>query len=295
MIVGQQAVHDGGRGLRTCRDRPGHRRHFRVDVARGEHSRCGAEVLAQPRPVMQRREDQQSSPRHPAAVGEPDLRQFTVGGDKFGDRPLVDRNTRRRQAGAVRGVQVRGPSVSSTTFSLQPRNSSALCTARSPRQSTANGSSRTSQPWQKGQWKTDFPHNSARPGSAGGRYAIPVASTTRRARSRLPSASPSMNPPSTPSAETTSPVRTSTLGYVASSRLPIAYSSAGARPSCPRRPPIPCAAGLLWCPASTTSVRRLARPSTKAALSPAAPPPTIAQSHPTSMTRACRRRSKLPS
>ena len=60
-------------------------------------------------------------------------------------------------------------------------------------------------------------------------------------------------------------------------------AAAGGRPSCPSSPPIPCAARLLCSPASTTSVRRLARPSTSAALSPAAPPPTTTQSHSLSM------------
>ncbi len=41
---------------------------------------------------------------------------------------------------------------------------------------------------------------------------------------------------------------------------------------------MPCAGRLLCRPASTTSVRRRARPSTSAALSPAAPPPTTMQS-----------------
>ena len=39
------------------------------------------------------------------------------------------------------------------------------------------------------------------------------------------------------------------------------------------------AARLLWFPASTTSVFRLALPSTRAALRPAAPPPTTTQSN----------------
>lgn len=42
---------------------------------------------------------------------------------------------------------------------------------------------------------------------------------------------------------------------------------------------MPAADRLLWPTASITRVRCLARPSTSAALSPAAPPPTTTQSH----------------
>ena len=45
-----------------------------------------------------------------------------------------------------------------------------------------SGRSRTSQPWQKGQWKTEPPQRSSIPGSAGRRYSMPVASSTLRVR-----------------------------------------------------------------------------------------------------------------
>ena len=135
--------------------------------------------------------------------------------------------------------------------------------------STASGWSRTSQPWQNGQWNTDRPHSAARPGD----LRRPVLHARRQQHASRPFATPSAELEDEPvvvahAADDASPVRTSTLGYAASSARPISYSSAGGRPSCPSRPPIPCAARLLWFPSSTTSVRRRARPSTKRGTQP---------------------------
>ena len=61
-----------------------------------------------------------------------------------------------------------GPSVRSTTSFDQPASTSADRAAAAPLPWTASGRSRTSQPSQNGQWKTDWPQRGSTPGSGGG-------------------------------------------------------------------------------------------------------------------------------
>ena len=203
---------------------------------------------------------------------------------------------RRRSASSASSPA--GPSVRRVTSSLHARSSSARCTPVGPRSSTPRGFSRTSQPWQNGQWNTAPPQRSAIPGLSGWRYSMPPASRTRRADSRRPSPSSSTKPrlparaPGRPrSLPRFAPRRT---GRPRARRARGVEGSAGGRPSWPSSPPMPCAGRLLCPPASTTRVRRRARPSTRAALNPAAPPPTTMQSHISSMGAWCWIAALLP-
>src|SRR3954469_8636422 len=76
-------------------------------------------------------------------------------------------------------------------------------------------------------------------------------------------------------ASSTSHSRTSTFGKPSSCSRPAARRSAGATRVCASRPPMPFEKRLAGLPVSSTSTRRRARPSARAALSPAGPPPTI--------------------
>ena len=130
---------------------------------------------------------------------------------------------------------------------------------------------RCSQPWQNGQWKTESPQRSSgrgrrRSGSPSRSPAARVlAALAVEREARLGAASPCL-------AELDARV----LGRALLG--PWRRSRRGGVPSLPSSPPMPCAGRLLWPPASITSVLRRARPRTSAALSPAAPPPTMMQS-----------------
>ena len=87
-------------------------------------------------------------------------------------------------------------------------NSSAWCVAMGPDAMTPIAWSRTSQPWQYGQWMTWSPHSSRTPGTSGSSSTSPVVTSRRRAATVSPPASVSTKA-SGPSA-TTPTTRSST-------------------------------------------------------------------------------------
>jgi transcriptional regulator with XRE-family HTH domain len=106
----------------------------------------------------------------------------------------------------------------------------------------------------------------------------PVATRSRRADRRVPSARTTSTPDPVRDAVLTTPGSTAPPYRLTSSR-PAASSSAGGMPSRDRNPCMRAAGALRGSPASTTATVRRARARTRAADRPAAPPPTTRTSY----------------
>ena len=130
------------------------------------------------------------TPRPAARPGRSRARRRSGGRPRRrGGRPGPSTTPMARATSCSRSSAVSAsPSAKKTTSSDHWRTSWACATASGVPPSTPRGWSRTSYPWQYGQWSRSRPHRSRTPGMSGSSSRSPVVTRTRRARSARPSA-----------------------------------------------------------------------------------------------------------